>query len=192
MGMMNLRRRVMDGKKSLPYDAEIEYLESNGTQYIDTGITVTENTPFEIDYFALNANQYLFGMLNSNYFINTGQNLRVWIGLDNSQFGVLVGQRHIIAFDGNTTIMCDGIVKSNHINKSAVNSEYSLVVYATRHPSYPSLIAYLSTYKLYKLKIGNVRDYIPVRIGTTGYLYDKVSGELNAGTGDFILGPDKN
>ena len=37
-----------------------------------------------------------------------------------------------------------------------------------------------------------VRDYIPVRKGTVGYLYDRVSGKLfgNAGTGDFVLGPD--
>lgn len=37
-----------------------------------------------------------------------------------------------------------------------------------------------------------VRDYIPVRVGTTGYLYDRVSGQLfgNQGTGDFVLGPD--
>jgi hypothetical protein len=37
-----------------------------------------------------------------------------------------------------------------------------------------------------------VRDFIPVRKGTVGYLYDRVSGKLfgNAGTGDFVLGPD--
>jgi hypothetical protein len=35
--------------------------------------------------------------------------------------------------------------------------------------------------------------FIPVRVGTTGYMYDKVSGQLfgNVGTGDFILGADK-
>lgn len=39
-----------------------------------------------------------------------------------------------------------------------------------------------------------VCDLIPVRKGSTGYLYDRVSGRLygNAGTGSFILGPDKN
>jgi hypothetical protein len=39
-----------------------------------------------------------------------------------------------------------------------------------------------------------VADFIPVRIGQTGYMYDKVSGQLfgNAGTGAFILGPDKH
>ena len=39
-----------------------------------------------------------------------------------------------------------------------------------------------------------VRDFIPVRKGTVGYLYDRVSGKLfgNAGSGDFVLGQDKN
>ena len=37
-----------------------------------------------------------------------------------------------------------------------------------------------------------VFNLIPVRKGTTGYMYDKVSGQLfgNSGTGDFVLGPD--
>ena len=35
-------------------------------------------------------------------------------------------------------------------------------------------------------------DGIPVRMGEVGYLYDRVSGTLfgNAGTGEFIVGPD--
>ena len=38
-----------------------------------------------------------------------------------------------------------------------------------------------------------VLDMIPVRVGNVGYMYDKVSRKLfgNAGTGYFILGPDK-
>lgn len=37
-----------------------------------------------------------------------------------------------------------------------------------------------------------VFDAVPVRVGQTGYLYDKVSGNLlgNIGTGSFTLGPD--
>ena len=37
-----------------------------------------------------------------------------------------------------------------------------------------------------------VRDYITVRRGTVGYLYDRVSGQLfgNAGTGAFGYGND--
>ena len=39
-----------------------------------------------------------------------------------------------------------------------------------------------------------VRDFIPVRVGQVGYMYDRVSGQLfgNAGTGAFIVGPDVN
>ena len=29
--------------KSLPYDAEVEYLESTGTQWIDTGVKIEKN-----------------------------------------------------------------------------------------------------------------------------------------------------
>ena len=52
------------------------------------------------------------------------------------------------------------------------------------------------TGKIYNVKISQgdeiVMDLIPVRVGTTGYMYDTVSGELfgNAGTGEFILGSD--
>lgn len=51
--------------------------------------------------------------------------------------------------------------------------------------------------KVYSFKIWQngtlVRDYIPVRKGTVGYLYDRVTHKLfgNAGTGDFVIGPDK-
>lgn len=40
----------------------------------------------------------------------------------------------------------------------------------------------------------NIIDFIPVRVGQVGYLYDRVSGQLfgNSGTGAFIVGPDVN
>ena len=48
--MMINRRRVCGGK-SLPYDYEVEYLESSGKQYIDTGLKLYEggNANFEIE-----------------------------------------------------------------------------------------------------------------------------------------------
>ena len=70
-----------------------------------------------------------------------------------------------------------------------------LLLFATTgyEPSYGT-----SNSRIYscRIRVGGViiRDYIPVRKGTVGYLYDRVTGELfgNAGTGDFALGPDKN
>ena len=39
----------------------------------------------------------------------------------------------------------------------------------------------------------SIFDFIPVRVGSIGYMYDRVSGQLfgNSGTGAFIIGPDK-
>ena len=58
-----------------------------------------------------------------------------------------------------------------------------------------------ANFQIYGCKLWNgitlVRDFIPVRVGSgssaVGYLYDRVSGELfgNAGTGEFLIGPDK-
>ena len=60
-------------------------------------------------------------------------------------------------------------------------------------PSYDSLGLYAKIYGQ-KIYLNNVlvRDFIPVRVGQVGYLYDKVSGQLfgNLGTDSFILGPD--
>ena len=50
--------------------------------------------------------------------------------------------------------------------------------------------------KLYSFTLSEnntqIMDMIPVCVGTTGYMYDKVSKTLfgNAGTGNFVLGSD--
>ena len=47
-----------------------------------------------------------------------------------------------------------------------------------------------------KITIGNniKYDLLPVRVGQTGFMYDKISGQLfgNSGSGNFILGNDVN
>lgn len=46
--------------------------------------------------------------------------------------------------------------------------------------------------KFYDSSGSLVLNLIPVRCGTVGYMYDRVSGTLfgNDGTGDFIVGAD--
>ena len=47
----------------------------------------------------------------------------------------------------------------------------------------------------FELSLGSetILDFIPVRKGTFGYMYDRVSGQFfgNEGTGYFVIGPDK-
>jgi len=49
---------------------------------------------------------------------------------------------------------------------------------------------------IYEIKKGDsiVADFIPVRVGSEGCLYDRVRKTIfhNEGTGDFVLGSDKN
>ena len=50
-----------------------------------------------------------------------------------------------------------------------------------------------SGFRVYSFKTESI-DMIPVRVGTEGAMYDRVSRKLfrNAGTGSFTIGPDKS
>ena len=203
MGRVIDRRRVMGGKK-LPYDAEIEFLQSSFTQYIDTGIKVTSNpraivelmqtTTMGSDYWGnmypgayantdgMFSAYFFYGQISAWRYGNkkheVGQSFRVGL---NVKFKLETGKK-VILNDGEQEV---------EMNNDFVYSpdQKNVDIFRSRETSY-------SSWKLYTFKLYDagelVRDYIPVRVGTTGYLYDKVSGELfgNQGTGDFILGPD--
>lgn len=47
--LIDMRNALMAGK-SLPYDAEVEYLESTGTQWIDTGIMPNQDTRVKVSF----------------------------------------------------------------------------------------------------------------------------------------------
>ena len=55
---------------------------------------------------------------------------------------------------------------------------------------YPTRVNRLS---LFDKNFSLVADFIPIRKGNIGYMYDRVSRQLlgNQGTGDFVIGPDK-
>jgi hypothetical protein len=194
---------VKNGNKFVfPYDAEIEYLESTGTEYIDTMETITYNSTDTVEYIVnmaitSNASRQLngdgafvyFGVNDSNKFEIHQVGVKTYDS--NYHNWYLFGQ-------GNKTIIgeIDG-VRYNAGSTSANNRTYNIYLFAIGgNVTSPSASFYI------KQKLKNaiikrngevVRDFIPVRIGQIGYLYDKVSGQLfgNAGTGDFILGPDK-
>ena len=71
MSMMNLRRRSMSGKK-LPYDAEIEYLESTSTQWIDTGINPRGGATFDMEVGASARDANNGNIFIGNYMYNVG------------------------------------------------------------------------------------------------------------------------
>lgn len=188
-----LRRRFMG--KSLPYDAEIEYLESSVgsnsvvNQYIDTGYLGTLNNKYEIK-FTYYEGQAIFGSRSTN-------TNAVIISSDRCRFG---GTIKLYALSANVTYIATLDKDAYIINGTTYNlgqttaftTSNNITLFSANISSVTKGRARIYYFKMWD---GNtlVRDMIPVRIGTTGYMYDRVSGQLfgNAGTDDFILGNDK-
>jgi len=198
--MVDSSRADFVTKKALPYDAEVEYLQTTGTQYIDTGYknwTTSVYIYSEVAFTSISGRQ-LEGAVNSFYVgCNSGRVEAMYSNL----FGTI---------QADTKIILEKSVEKSGNNVSFTIKEDGYTGYTrtqaytgneiTKNIAFFNLIDNTSLgmkCKKYanKLIIDGVlvRDYIPVRVGTTGYMYDKVSETLfgNDGTGDFILGPDK-
>ena len=183
------------------YDAEIEYLEGTGTQWINTGIKPNGDTIVKADINISGAYAYLFGARNDTsaacYMVsNNGGSNKAVFRYNTSQGTGLAAN----AITGRCNLEVRGNVL--YVNGTSTVSR-TAATFTTNYPLYifayngaGSLVGWnIASYKLYSFKIDNgeeKRDFIPVRVGNTGYLFDKVSGELfgNSGTGSFVLGSD--
>ena len=200
MALINLRNALMTGKR-LPYDAEVEFLQSDGNAYINTGIAPAPNMDYSITFSAQNASTYyrIFG---------------AWTASNKKRFGAIVNAQNILY----QQMTPHGEVLSNYTSPNVVTIEkrglacYVNGVYVNSFSSdidageiTDNLLAFAintsgiaiaaaSGLRIYSFSLtlnGTlVRDYIPVRVGAVGYLYDRVSGKFAERHGDFVLGPD--
>ena len=206
--LINLRNALMAGRR-LPYDAEVEYLESTGTQWIDTGVVATNNTRVKIafsDY--TRAGAWLFGARRAYkdsalgvYTIPSGNNVwfRAFGDFVSRDFTFSTVDLGVSTFDydcGHFTGTREKVpitVDATDTASAFTSSPYNIYLWTVNLAGTPGAV---SSAKMYATQIWQngflVRDFIPVRCGTTGYLYDRVSKRLfgNAGTGNFVLGPD--
>ena len=182
--------------KRKPYDAEIEYLESTGTQYLDTGIKLASTTKAVVDT-AFTSGSVLGVIFPSNYSTwfcftsGTTSTVRYYYGsVSNYDYTIDKTMRHVYGISKDFEI--DGSVvytSSNTLTAGLLN----LYAFGRVNNGNPND---LLKGKIFSLKIYDndilVRDFIPVRKGNVGYMYDRVSGQLfgNSGTGEFVLGPD--
>lgn len=188
----------------LPYDAEVEYLQSDGTAFINTHINCAGNIMLKVravDYFGGSyGGKWIFGARN---------------GANNKMFGLFInGNNGSVQFAYNSSSLtfnnystypstCDievnnGTVKigttSHSYTKATFTGSYGICLFGLNNAS--SVI--VSTTKIGAAYITNgttTLDLIPVRKNGVGYMYDKISGQLlgnNAGSGSFIYGNDVN
>ena len=198
---------------------EIEYLESTGTQYIDLGIPFYSKNiyTFRCGKFANNAtgvrvfgtraqsgtlpkSSYLTyrvaaGSVNKLFFYGsdtlttTGTSTNPPTTVASNMYTIEVGCYPTKVFKINGTSYTNGGLQNTNFV-----SPYNLTLFGDntagvqepRKARFEFVRAIDASTQVLEL------DLIPVRIGTVGYMYDRVSGQLfgNAGTGNFILGPD--
>lgn len=190
----------------LPYDAKIEYLQSTGSQYIDTGIVATTNFECELKgQYIQNNNTYdtILGSYDNNF--------AVAIGLQSGSSGKLYSQLGTSAPLSQASTLALHTFKSSLKNGTLKIDVDGTSVTTTFEGSLSALSMYMfarhrqdtgvgnySKAKVYYCKIWNggnlVFDAIPVRVGQVGYMYDRISGQLlgNGGSGSFTLGNDKS
>ena len=179
----------------LPYDAELQYLQSSGAQYIDLGKKATTSTKIEVKFSLSNTvTQAVYGSAESNYgcFFGTSATSVVFCNFTNDPISP---SRTLSANTDYTVIQNGTSLKINSWNntvKAPRATTYNLALFARR---LSGEVQRNMSGKLYYFKMYNgndlVLDLIPVSKNNVGYMYDRVSGELfgNDGTGSFTLGP---
>lgn len=188
----------------LPYTSEIEYLEitANGP-YIDTGFFPTYKTRVVADVQTAGVHGFLFGARGTNASNSPTQfvfGVTGTSGIRTDYFGTTqtasVGStkvRTVIDKNANVTTAFGVTTTNTAVSRGVVyDTMYIFIFNNAGVPASSYGLMKLYSFKIYSDSGDLVRDYIPVRVGSEGALYDKVYGELyyNAGTGAFVLGPD--
>ena len=211
MGTLLNRRRYMGGggEKPLPYDAEVEYIQTDGKAYIDTGIKTSSSLTFDLNLYIPSHGTQAVWMFGSRISASSGMmaylndpssNRKNW------RYGGRMFQVNPMLSPGNYNFKNTASVNVLTINdtitlsapSATFTSNYNFYLLTLNIGGVPALInigngARIMPSKIYLSGV-LVRDYIAVRKDGIGYLYDKVSGELfgNANSeGAFSYGNDK-
>ena len=183
----------------------IEYLEGTGTQWINTGITNITAT----DYFSFTAaktsttSAMAFGWSTTSYYNlnlhHTGQQ-KIELAWGAAGKVIRTDLNEINTFHTYSTAIAssrvyfyvDGTSKG-YVAAPSDSGNHTIYMFARQTDGEVALISPMKIkHFIYFRNNIPLRDFIPVRVGQVGYMYDRVSGTLfgNAGTGSFTLGPD--
>ena len=199
---------VITVEVALPYDAEVEWLESSGSAYIDSGIECTGDLKVHFNACILTAvNSGACGGIHttSPYFRHhwspyTSGNF-YWIQKSASTSAAITFSNSANTYYEVVVDPINGTGSVNGTNKTftALQASYTTgqnyFIFA-RKASDGVVQSRPSRFKFFKMWRNGVllRDFIPVRKDGDGYLYDRVSGTLfgNVGSGHFNFGDDVN
>lgn len=207
-GIDNATRTLTTGYIGVPTSyTPIEYIESSGTQYIDTKYVPKANTKFVLDCNVTQNTQRgyeaLFGCRTGSYktqaynFFSRFDNRDVPCynrsGTETTGSNMIYGQRITLTTLGQTATWTNGVnTYSVTTAGTADNCVYSLFLFNLSSSGNPD--SSYSVMKLYSFKVYEddvlVREYIPAKDSDVACLYEQVEGKFyyNAGTGIFTAG----
>lgn len=205
-----LRRRMLmqaggSPPTPVPYDAEVEYLESDGTAYIDTGIKSDGNLyikTYLVDFFVnANGGKWPFGGRTSSrgdmfgMYINNNDKYVYFAYQTNSGYTrcnkctsypqsciVEIGNGVIKIGETLHTYSSATFTSTQNLTLFGLNNGGSQLVWPTKMGA------------TYLTNGTQTLDLLAVRKNGIGYMYDKISGQLignSASSGAFTIGPDK-
>lgn len=192
-------------KKQLPEEYQaVEYIESTGTQYIDTGVKLTSNYTVELDYQLTERLQYRAGLFGNLANSGDTKNIRYGsilspsnaclehgYGLGNAfyQVGEPDTDRHYLKQDGNK-IYFDNVLVYTFKEASFTIDDTALLCNFDFTNYMPAKAKYYSS----KWFDGEtlVRDFVPCYRKSDGVIgfYDLIGDTFytNIGTGEFLKG----
>lgn len=204
--MSNFRRRLMMSIKKEENYTELEYLETTGTQYIDTGFIPNQDTRTVIvcsaTQYLMHRNTGLFGsratFQSQNYSIvfgggGTPYNNVLYSGYDrgnvsNPSNALSLNTIYTIDKNKNKTYVNNSQMYSQEYNN--FTSPYTMFLFAVHQSISDLFLGYL---RIYSCKIYDngtlVRNFIPVIDSSNRpCLYDKVEDKFyyNEGSGEFL------
>lgn len=190
-------------KTKLPSEyQEVEYIESTGTQYIDTGYKANNNSSVEIEvsdmvvidrYVAIfgaregGLNQFWCFFTQNTHIINAGYN-------NQTSTGVLINNYTKINLDKNKFFVNDEL--KFEFEKQDFSCNYNLYLFCVNNLG---SVQYLNnSVRIYSCKIYDnnnlVRDFVPCYRKSDNVIgmYDLANNIFytNSGTGDFLKGAD--
>ena len=180
---------------------QLEYIQSGGTQYIDTKFKPKSTSRVVMDFeFLKNGTASPFmsrdtsgGNINMFGVFNISGRLRSDFGTERSYFPTDLSPLQKMTYERNKNV-CTIALETVTNTASTFTATYPMFLMASNDSG---SAAYFSTGKLYSCAIYDngtlVRDFVPCKnaSGAVG-LYDTVNGQFyaNAGTGTFTAGPE--
>lgn len=209
LGSIPLNGLVLTEADVLPYDSQVEYLESTGTQYIDTGISMASNSAVPLKVSVDSYGVVNHGIIHNNVAAGT------WLGVahpidltdfriykDNYNTKVIRSYsdaRHIHVWDGSSGFYENGVLVESFTAGVGTDDITGIPWYLGRLYDFYTGSPQTTDTKAYRIYSAQmwvngvlVRDFIPVRKNGMGCLYDLATCRLfeNAGTGAFLYGDD--